>query len=886
MVKTINQLSSNVTPLGTDKLPTGKGGSNPDLSTTLTQLAAFSQAAFANKSNIIYVSDKQLGTGTGTNVNPFATIAEAHAVAVANSVIKIDGVFTVSDYASKPVLYIGYGKYQSRLIISNLTLNDTVWQATTSPRIGFIGIGVSGNITLTASVEKANSSVIVDDAVAGSFNPTKMGLVTVNNSIAPIISGSNCNLSVDSSLAATSISMTLDGTTSRKLRVNNTITPTINGTCPANVLTISVTNVPVALVADATSLNDVIFDAPYGSLQLVLDDTGYPVNGWTDTQGGGFLEPIWLTNLAKGVSSFRGLTIGYDPAQAWGTYAGATAGIDSTFFWGRGAGSGIPPTGLANYFFGTYFNQNDKNNCFAAADGSSSAIPTAHQQFIFSYLNGYTFGGVPRANYSVKAGNTGDHVFSAVGEVDDAKMNNNEINTMIDVNDVIVLKTKNNSAAFNRTTLGMMAEPILHTVSGDTLLINRRHNININTLNQCSLGGFLRRGDQVKVTILGTGKTRIGSFGSQAIKFLDIDVTSANYICSNTQYSTLWIEWTENDTITVIEATGNWFVETSGGSLVTNQNILGINPILKGITTTAAINSSSSPAFTAAPVSYDATSGSTISAADFINGIIPVNPSVNQTITGPSQTLLDAALVAKFGSFALGQYVEITYDNQSAFTSTLTVGAGCLLSISNTGPGGTAITVPPHSSQSFKIYKTSGTPTFFLFGGSLADSGSGDALLAADNIFTGQNTFSGAANDFQRINSIYTRVSGPAIVTASLGFSTNPSAPLTTNSFTLTGSQVVNVGVVLNGGLAAQTVFMPTASDFESALLASFPGGSTIPVGASYWMRVINISATATATLTANTAFLINNATSSTFLPGKIDNVLIVKTNTLEYTVY
>lgn len=858
-----------------------------DSSGNITTPAQLKQAI---PDSAIYVSTKQLATGNGTYNSPFATIAEAHAIAAANSTIVVDGVFTLSDYASKPVNYVGNGKYLSRMIISNLTLDDTAWQAATSPKIGFIGVAVSGNITLTASVEKANSSVIFDNASAGSFNPTKMGLVTVNNSIAPTITGANCNLSVESSLVATSISMTLDGTTSRKLKVNNTITPTIYGTCPGNVLTISVTNVPVALVADASSLNDVIFDAPYGSLQLALDDTGYPVNGWTDSQGGGFLEPIWLTNMARGMSTFRGFGIGYDIGQAWGTYMGmvpANGGVDPTFFCGRNGGSGVPPTGYGNTFFGTYYNPSDKNYCFVAGDGTITGIPTDHKQVFFGATNGFTINNnSQRANFSVKAGTTGDYLFSAVGEVADGTMNNNEINPMIDTNDVVVLKTKNNSSGLNRTTLGMLAEPILHTTTASTLLINRRHNININTDNQCAFGGFLRRGDQIKVTILGTGKTRIGTFGSQAVKFLGVDVTSANYICSNTQYSTLWVEWTENDTISVIEATGNWFVENSGGSRLVNQNILGSNAILTGITTTAAINSSSSLAITAAPVSYDATSGSTISAADFINGIIPVNPSANQTITGPSQTLLDAALVAKFGSFALGQYVELTYDNQSAFTSTLTVGAGCLLSVSNTGPGGTSITIPPRSSQLFKIYKTSGTPTFFLFGGSLADSGSGDAQLGADNIFTGLNAFTGAVTDFQKITSIYNRVAGPSIVTASSGFSTSPSAPLTTNSFTLTGSQVVNAAIILNGGLAAQTVFMPTGSDFETALLAAFPASSTIPVGTSYWMRVINISATATATLTTNTDFLINNAISSVFIPGKCDNVLIVKTSSTQYTVY
>lgn len=163
----------------------------------------------------------------------------------------------------------------------------------------------------------------------------------------------------------------------------------------------------------------------------------------------------------------------------------------------------------------------------------------------------------------------------------------------------------------------------------------------------------------------------------------------------------------------------------------------------------------------------------------------------------------------------------------------------------------------------------------------------GTAILNSNNVFTGQNSFTGYPTSFDETLSSYTITNGPTIASGSLGFTRDATAPLTNNSFTLNASDVVNGIIKLNGGLASQTVFMPTAANFEAALLASFPAGESIPLFTGYWMRVINLSGTATATLTANTDFLIDNSVSSVFGPGQRDNVLLVKTgNTPEWTVY
>ena len=572
--KKIVDLTAIVTQSGTDLYETSLNGSG-SRKETRTQMASYIQSNITNKTNEIYVSNKQLGTGTGTQVNPYATLGEALAVAVTGSVIILDvGSYTASNFAMKPISILSYSPMLTNLTVAAITLDNASWQAATNPNITIKGVKLSGSVVLTASVIKSSSSVIIDNVQATLFSAANMGAVTLSNRcVIPTVEGTECDLSIDSCFMSTSVYYAW-AAANRTVILNNCTTPTIDTFCGGNTLTLVTTNM--------SGLNDVNTDAPYGSLQVKTDAVSYPTNGYTQGLGDSILEPIFLDNIAKGISTYRGFGLGWDTSQAWGTFFGSTGGVDPTFFHGRGASGAFPASGIANFFIGTYYNQNDKNYCFAAADGNSSAIPTAHQQWIASYLNGYTFGGVPRANFSIKAGTTGSIVYSAVGEIADGTMNNNEINTMIEVNDVIVHKTKNATGGINRTVLGMQVEPIVHTVTGDTLLINRRHNININTANQCAFGAFLKRGDQCQVVILGTGKTRIGTSGSQSVKFLGVDVGSSNYICSQTQYSSLLVEWTENDTIEVKSMSGTWFSENSGGTLLATFNMLGDSPIING----------------------------------------------------------------------------------------------------------------------------------------------------------------------------------------------------------------------------------------------------------------------------------------------------------------
>lgn len=151
-------------------------------------------------------------------------------------------------------------------------------------------------------------------------------------------------------------------------------------------------------------------------------------------------------------------------------------------------------------------------------------------------------------------------------------------------------------------------------------------------------------------------------------------------------------------------------------------------------------------------------------------------------------------------------------------------------------------------------------------------------LSSANNVFTG-------TNDFQKIITTYASIQGPAVID---GYELSPAVQGGTHalgSFTLSASELADRLIQLNGTLSTQTVFMPTAANFDAQLLSVFPGGSFISSFASMPILIQNKSTTATVTLTANTNFLVDVV--ATIPPQTTRPYFIVKTaNTPEYTLY
>ena len=158
--------------------------------------------------------------------------------------------------------------------------------------------------------------------------------------------------------------------------------------------------------------------------------------------------------------------------------------------------------------------------------------------------------------------------------------------------------------------------------------------------------------------------------------------------------------------------------------------------------------------------------------------------------------------------------------------------------------------------------------------------------LSADNVFTGQNNFTGAINDFEEVRMNCAAINGSSLTTGYSGFSMIEGPIITINSATIPASSAAGGIVTLNGSLSTQTIFFPTGTNFENQLLGVYPSGFSIPNFSTYLLKIRNVSATATVTLTANTDFIVSNMTSVTMLPKTELSLLLVRTGNHEYSVY
>jgi hypothetical protein len=285
-------------------------------------------------------------------------------------------------------------------------------------------------------------------------------------------------------------------------------------------------------------------------------------------------------------------------------------------------------------------------------------------------------------------------------------------------------------------------------------------------------------------------------------------------------------------------------------------------------------------------VSPPYTTSGVIVANDIVNGIVLASPSTGITLQLPTFTNFESAFSAILGvtTVPINTYKMFSLENIST-SSAVSISANTNVAIV-TQNGSPVVNL--ESAGSFKVLKVSSTQ-YAVYGVDSVNGsgGGGDVYSAANNVMTGVNVFTNttAPQSFEAIQTTYAQAVGPSTTTATLGFSTATPSPLTGSSITITATQATGVIVTLNGSLSTQNVFVPTAAAFDAALLASFPSGSSIPVGMTYWLRIINLSATATVTLGGNTNFTIAGPT--TILPGGNLNVLLQKTaSTPSYAAY
>jgi hypothetical protein len=134
------------------------------------------------------------------------------------------------------------------------------------------------------------------------------------------------------------------------------------------------------------------------------------------------------------------------------------------------------------------------------------------------------------------------------------------------------------------------------------------------------------------------------------------------------------------------------------------------NPVFTGIANASGtFRTNCNPLMNLSNAAYNATSGATISAADFVGGVISVNPSGNQVLTSPTAAQINTALTALFGTLADGDSVRLIYFNQSIYASTINAGSGVLFS-----RGGSSTVVPATTTVVFTILRSSGN--YIVFG--------------------------------------------------------------------------------------------------------------------------------------------------------------------------
>lgn len=570
MSTTINLRPVNPSVLSTDVLPTGKGGSNPDVKTSMTQVANFSQSSFTNKSNQIYISDKQAGTGTGTDVNPFATGDEAAAIAGPNSILVFDsGSYTMSDFAMFPGAIMGQGSLLTTITMSNLTLNDTAWQAATNPKMMLKGFSLSGDIGLISSASKSGSEVLASDIRCTNFRADKIVEVEASTVRASVdIIDNNCDIFrvTNGSKIGQRFQVTMFG---------------MNGQSPlsdSEILEVLVSADNSMIVSHRNITGLQLFRAAASSgntVQPAFDAQSWPVNGIEDINQVGVI-PVFLSNVANGINTFDGFGINYDIATgSYGSFAGMTAGADPTLFVSRGGSNALPPVSKNSVFLGTSFETpgNPFDEVFLASDASVPLVSNKEKVFAVSYANGHGFGAVPKANFDVRARTKGDFLFSASTVVADADMAGASLVNPWTSGQILKFKYRDAFGTIQEISLN----PTVVVTSSGSLPANGFYIIDTLTTGTYTLGA-MNVGDTTIVLIRNTGQAQIGTFGSQIVSYLDagMSVSSDTFITTKkNQFVTFKCVATNN----IIITSSNGEIDFSNGQ---KQNPLGNNPTLIG----------------------------------------------------------------------------------------------------------------------------------------------------------------------------------------------------------------------------------------------------------------------------------------------------------------
>ena len=389
--------------------------------------AKFSRAVlFPNLSNAIFVSAAQPADGDGSITNPYLTIRYSDSLNT-KPVIIFPGAYTDSNFFAELQSWLGSGKHITTYTISGtgtISIDDTSWQAATSPQKSIEAIAISGNINFSPSALKTNSGLFFNDMTANSIttnNSTQLSITNVTTtSISAgdheVITISGCNaptLTITYSGAVTPVS----GRFTIKI-VNNTGLSTVNlypdgGGHPVDIFFVNNPNVATVNIDDSSA----------GGTTFYFDADSTPSGYFSDPNGDVTFVP--LTNINYGVTTANGFSA-LNSEFAWdATNKVFTAGVNAH------SSGGKKCTLLGR-------STSSRDNVFVAAmDTGSDFFTNNIGQFAVLYTAGYAFGtGAPKAYFHAMAGTTGDLLLTAATVVADANIANSELNPYITVGDL------------------------------------------------------------------------------------------------------------------------------------------------------------------------------------------------------------------------------------------------------------------------------------------------------------------------------------------------------------------------------------------------------------------------------------------------------------------
>jgi hypothetical protein len=707
-----------------------------------------------------YVSTSGDVTNNGQVIQAKRNIEDSIGLNSGDQLNVTPGTFTYTgNFSMAPFITIRGQGYLNTIydVTGNIGLNDSTWTSSSNPEftIRDITLIASGTINFTPTS-------VISGSTQRFYNVNHLSAATYGNL-------TNLNI---------------DGCIYGDITISDVLNCNIKNTLITNGITININSTNNIYTFENVDFNNqtvnVVISGPYDPIFNFINCKNNVVFNYDDSSFGyaaiaNFDFPSWPLN---GYQDFGGQLIAkqttewplVDTTRGFGnSYQGG-----NNFFWNQT--NSIFAAGLnAHTVLGT--NQtllgkstSSKSHVFVAAEATNSDFfPAQDNQFVVRYLNGFGFGtGDPKANFHVKASNSGSMLFSASSLVADADISNSELNPYITTTNLIFKGKYSGGGVFNYNLNSLPGYPLLATnnvfagqntfvspIVQNSVVISLTGNSGTISAAQLTAGVLTFATTANASWALPTAAQMDSQLGAPLAGggMRGIELRNPNNftltITAGTNFNlglmsiagTLVIPANTSVTVgfTRVDATptyslygnsnnpqGSGDVTKAGDNVFTGQNTF-MSYSLNNVT----------------PVTLTA-NGGTLTVGQLFFGNTQFIPTADCTWTLPTQTSIDGALIGGSPGFGIG-FDNIMFTNSSNFTVTFVAGTGTNFN-GMSSPG--ILILGPGASVTLKITKDN-TPAYVYSGASF-----GSGSYAIFNV-TGSSKTLGLidSNSLQNCNS-------------------------------------------------------------------------------------------------------------------------------------